>query len=223
MEGTFGPSSFGCGACHHQAPKLGLSGMRIDGCVALLTSDQTIDRPSKEPLLGLDSFTFSGSRMVSSNILGRHEVPWRPGRDFPISPAPPTAPSQQPGRIFANSSARFLKSPDTPALTLETDKGPSHKELPVQKTGQQFTHPQSSAAPPLRTSGREFLQSRLRFSTPLELPNLLGKQLQPPPSFDTVGRSNLASPRSPNLTSPGRIFESPGTPKPSCPVSPVPS
>lgn len=63
-EGTFGPSSFGCGACHHQAPKLGLNGMRIDGCVALLTSEQTIDRPSKEPLLGLDSFTFSGSRMV---------------------------------------------------------------------------------------------------------------------------------------------------------------
>ena len=63
-EGTFGPSSFGCGACHHQAPKLGLSGMRIDGCVALLTSDQAIDRPSKEPPLGLDSFTSSGSRMV---------------------------------------------------------------------------------------------------------------------------------------------------------------
>ncbi|CAL2265000.1 unnamed protein product [Prunus armeniaca] len=63
-EGTFGPSSFGCGACHHQAQKLGLNGMRIDGCVALLTSDQMIDRPSKEPLLGLDSFTFLGSRMV---------------------------------------------------------------------------------------------------------------------------------------------------------------
>ena len=56
---------FECGACHHQAPKLGLNGMRIDGYVALLTSDQTIDRPSKEPSLGLDSFTFLGSRMVS--------------------------------------------------------------------------------------------------------------------------------------------------------------
>ena len=36
----------------------------MDGCVALLTSSQAIDRPSKEPPLGLDSFTFLGSRMV---------------------------------------------------------------------------------------------------------------------------------------------------------------
>ncbi|CAL9024738.1 unnamed protein product, partial [Prunus brigantina] len=36
----------------------------MDGCVALLTSSQAIDRPSKEPPLGLDSFTFSGKRMI---------------------------------------------------------------------------------------------------------------------------------------------------------------
>ncbi|CAL9024734.1 unnamed protein product [Prunus brigantina] len=36
----------------------------MDGCVALLTSSQVIDWPSKEPPLGLDSFTFSGSRMI---------------------------------------------------------------------------------------------------------------------------------------------------------------
>ncbi|CAL8990690.1 unnamed protein product, partial [Prunus brigantina] len=39
----------------------------------------------------------------SSNILGRHEVPWRLGRDFPISPASPAASSQQPRR--ASSAA----------------------------------------------------------------------------------------------------------------------
>ncbi|VVA18105.1 Hypothetical predicted protein [Prunus dulcis] len=37
---------------------------RLDDYVALLTSDQVIDQPSKEPPLGLGSFTSSGSRMV---------------------------------------------------------------------------------------------------------------------------------------------------------------
>ncbi|CAL9025285.1 unnamed protein product [Prunus brigantina] len=35
----------------------------LDGCVALLTSEQMIDMPNKEPSLGLDSFTSSYSRM----------------------------------------------------------------------------------------------------------------------------------------------------------------
>ncbi|CAL2270166.1 unnamed protein product [Prunus armeniaca] len=52
----------------------------LDGYVALLTSDQVIDRPSKEPPLGLGSFTSSGSRMPPSHVCNPPEIlgsnPW---------------------------------------------------------------------------------------------------------------------------------------------------
>ncbi|CAL2272188.1 unnamed protein product [Prunus armeniaca] len=49
-------------------PLTGLNGKCWIVVFTLLTSNQPIDRPSKEPPIGLGSFTSSGSRMVKFRI-----------------------------------------------------------------------------------------------------------------------------------------------------------
>ncbi|CAL9003922.1 unnamed protein product [Prunus brigantina] len=56
MEGTFGPSSFGLRRRATTKPLIVLNGKSWIVVFALLTSNQPIDRPSKEPPLGLGMF-----------------------------------------------------------------------------------------------------------------------------------------------------------------------
>ncbi|KAI5312892.1 hypothetical protein L3X38_042066 [Prunus dulcis] len=59
-------------------PLTGLNGKGWIVVFALLTSNQPINRPSKEPPLGLGSFTSSGSKMVRFPIvyIGPFISPW---------------------------------------------------------------------------------------------------------------------------------------------------
>ena len=62
-EGTLGTSFSSCLGV--PPPSYQIAWMeRLDGNVALLTSDQVTDQPSNEPSLSLSSFTSSRSRMV---------------------------------------------------------------------------------------------------------------------------------------------------------------
>ncbi|CAL2245640.1 unnamed protein product [Prunus armeniaca] len=60
MEGTYGPSSLGLHRRATTKPLIGLNGKSWIVVFELLTSNQLVDRPSKEPPFSLGSFTFSG-------------------------------------------------------------------------------------------------------------------------------------------------------------------
>ncbi|KAI5340662.1 hypothetical protein L3X38_019936 [Prunus dulcis] len=64
LKEFFGPSSFKLLGRATTKPLIGLNGKGWIVVFALLISNQPIDRPCKEPHLGLGSFTSSGSRMV---------------------------------------------------------------------------------------------------------------------------------------------------------------
>ncbi|KAI5343009.1 hypothetical protein L3X38_010885 [Prunus dulcis] len=78
IEGVFGPS---CSRLRRRATTKPLTGLNGKGWIvmfALLTSNQPIDQPSKEPPLDLGSFTSSQSRMVRFRIvyIGAFVSPW---------------------------------------------------------------------------------------------------------------------------------------------------